>query len=30
MPNPPTPGRPVIFNADLCTGCNRCVEVCMT
>jgi NAD-dependent dihydropyrimidine dehydrogenase PreA subunit len=29
-PNPPTPGRPVIFNTDLCTGCNRCVEVCMT
>lgn len=28
-PNPPTPHKPVIFNADLCNGCNRCVEVCV-
>jgi len=28
-PNPSTPNRPVIFNADICTGCNRCVEVCV-
>jgi NAD-dependent dihydropyrimidine dehydrogenase PreA subunit len=27
-PNVPTPGRPVIFNPDICTGCNECVEAC--
>jgi NAD-dependent dihydropyrimidine dehydrogenase PreA subunit len=27
-PNAPTPGRPVIFNPDICNGCNMCVEVC--
>jgi NAD-dependent dihydropyrimidine dehydrogenase PreA subunit len=28
IPNVPTPNRPVIFNGDICDGCNRCVEVC--
>ena len=28
FPNAVTPGRPVIFNADVCNGCNHCVEVC--
>ena len=28
LPNVTTPGRPVVFNPDVCTGCNRCVEVC--
>jgi len=27
-PNLPAPGRPVIFNPEICTGCNTCVEVC--
>lgn len=28
FPNVITPSRPVIFNSEKCTGCNRCVEVC--
>ncbi|MDP6345535.1 MAG: ferredoxin family protein [Alphaproteobacteria bacterium] len=28
-PNSPTPGRPVIFNQEKCTGCNICVHFCM-
>ena len=28
LPNVITPGKPVIFNPEKCTGCNRCVEVC--
>lgn len=28
-PNRITPQRPVVFNADVCNGCNRCVEVCL-
>jgi NAD-dependent dihydropyrimidine dehydrogenase PreA subunit len=27
-PNRTTPNKPVIFNQDICNGCNRCVEVC--
>jgi len=27
-PNRPTPGRPVIFSPDICSGCNTCVTVC--
>ncbi|MBZ5503385.1 MAG: ferredoxin family protein [Acidobacteriia bacterium] len=27
-PNPPTPGRPVIFNPAVCNGCNTCAAVC--
>jgi NAD-dependent dihydropyrimidine dehydrogenase PreA subunit len=28
MPNITTPSTPVIFNADICDGCNTCVEAC--
>jgi NAD-dependent dihydropyrimidine dehydrogenase PreA subunit len=28
LPNITTPNRPVIFDPDICNGCNRCVEVC--
>lgn len=28
IPNPPTPNRAVDFNPEVCTGCNRCVEIC--
>jgi NAD-dependent dihydropyrimidine dehydrogenase PreA subunit len=27
-PNLPTPNKPVVFDEDACTGCNRCVEIC--
>jgi NAD-dependent dihydropyrimidine dehydrogenase PreA subunit len=23
-----TPNKPVIFNADICNGCNSCVNIC--
>ena len=26
--NVPTPNSPVIFDPDICTGCNVCVETC--
>ncbi len=28
MPNPMTPNQCVTFNAELCAGCNTCVEAC--
>jgi NAD-dependent dihydropyrimidine dehydrogenase PreA subunit len=28
LPNIVSPANPVIFNPDLCTGCNTCVNVC--
>ena len=28
VPNPLTPCEPITFDAALCTGCNRCVDVC--
>ena len=28
MPNIVTPNEPVVFNPDICNGCNHCVEVC--
>ena len=28
VPNVPTPGTPVIFNPEICDGCNECMEVC--
>jgi NAD-dependent dihydropyrimidine dehydrogenase PreA subunit len=28
IPNPSTPNRAVDFDPALCTGCNRCVEIC--
>jgi len=28
VPNVTTPSAPVIFDPDICDGCNTCVEVC--
>jgi NAD-dependent dihydropyrimidine dehydrogenase PreA subunit len=28
LPNVATPSSPVIFNPEICKGCNRCIEVC--
>ncbi len=28
VPNVITPNRPVIFDPDVCTACNICVDVC--
>ena len=28
LPNITTPSTPVIFNPDICKGCNTCVNVC--
>ena len=28
LPNVITPSSPVIFNPEICKGCNTCVEVC--
>ena len=28
LPNIVSPANPVIFNPDICDGCNICVEVC--
>jgi NAD-dependent dihydropyrimidine dehydrogenase PreA subunit len=28
LPNITTPNTPVIFNPNICDGCNTCVEVC--
>lgn len=30
IPNPFTPGNAVVLNADICNGCNACVEQCRT
>lgn len=30
VPNPMTPGPVIIIDAELCTGCNTCVDVCRT
>ena len=27
-PNVITPNRPVLFNAEICTACNTCVDIC--
>ena len=29
VPNPVTPGNPVVFDESVCTGCNNCVEMCV-
>lgn len=29
FPNKTTPNNPVIFNEQVCTGCNKCVELCV-
>jgi len=29
VPNRPTPGRPIIIDPAICTGCNRCVDICL-
>jgi NAD-dependent dihydropyrimidine dehydrogenase PreA subunit len=28
IPNVSTPNNPVLFNPEICNGCNTCVEVC--
>jgi NAD-dependent dihydropyrimidine dehydrogenase PreA subunit len=28
-PNIVTPNNPVIFNEKVCTGCNKCVDLCV-
>lgn len=28
LPNPTTPGVPVIYDPEKCVGCNTCVQVC--
>jgi NAD-dependent dihydropyrimidine dehydrogenase PreA subunit len=28
VPNPITPGRVIVIDEALCTGCNTCVDVC--
>ncbi|MFC1906001.1 ferredoxin family protein [Chloroflexota bacterium] len=28
VPNIPTPHQPIVFNLEICTGCNICVETC--
>lgn len=30
LPNVNSPVKPVIFNEEVCNGCNRCVHVCVT
>jgi NAD-dependent dihydropyrimidine dehydrogenase PreA subunit len=30
VPNMETPGKAIVIDADLCTGCNQCVDVCRT
>jgi NAD-dependent dihydropyrimidine dehydrogenase PreA subunit len=29
LPNRVSPGNPVIFDAAICDGCNRCLTVCL-
>ena len=29
FPNIVTPANPVIFDEEVCTGCNICVDVCV-
>ncbi|MBT3362446.1 MAG: ferredoxin family protein [Chloroflexi bacterium] len=29
-PNPTSATRPVVFDPEICTGCNKCVNVCQT
>jgi NAD-dependent dihydropyrimidine dehydrogenase PreA subunit len=29
-PNPTTPCKAIIFNSEICSGCNQCLEVCRT
>jgi NAD-dependent dihydropyrimidine dehydrogenase PreA subunit len=29
LPNRAAPGNPVIFDAAICDGCNRCLTVCL-
>jgi NAD-dependent dihydropyrimidine dehydrogenase PreA subunit len=28
LPNVTTPSTPVVFNHDICKGCNTCINVC--
>ena len=27
-PNPAIPTHPIVFNEEVCTGCNQCLETC--
>jgi NAD-dependent dihydropyrimidine dehydrogenase PreA subunit len=29
VPNLVTPNKPIVFNEDVCNGCNMCVKYCM-
>jgi NAD-dependent dihydropyrimidine dehydrogenase PreA subunit len=29
VPNPVTPGSPILFDENVCTGCNNCLEMCV-
>jgi NAD-dependent dihydropyrimidine dehydrogenase PreA subunit len=29
VPNKPTPSRPIQVDPERCTGCNRCVDICL-
>ena len=28
IPNVPTPNQPVLFDPDICTGCQTCIGLC--
>ena len=28
LPNKATPSLPVVFDPEICNGCNRCVNIC--
>lgn len=30
VPNPVTPNAAVVFDAAICTGCNKCIDFCRT
>ncbi len=30
VPNPMTPNSAIIFDPEVCTGCNKCIDFCRT